>query len=912
MNDETIFTTALEKATPSERSAYLDVACAGDAALRQRVEALLKAHGAAGNFLDRPAVEQIAAGISQLKDSTEAIDSSPQADEAIAESPAHASPGATQAQRPNGCGDGPSLDFLAPSRKPGSLGRLGHHEVMEVVGQGGMGVVLRAFDEVLHRVVAIKVMAAQLATNATARKRFIREAQAAAAVRDEHVVDIHAVEEANGVPYLVMEYVNGLSLQERLDRSGPLELKEILRIGMQAAAGLAKAHAQGLIHRDIKPANILLENGVQRVKITDFGLARAVDDASLTQLGVVAGTPQYMAPEQARGEAVDHRADLFSLGSVLYAMCTGHPPFRAGTTLAVLKRVSEDAPRPVRQVNPDVPAWLAAIIERLHAKDPADRFQSAAEVADLLGQHLAHLQQPASVPAPAPPTRAAVPQAGGRGRLRRWATAAVALLCLLGGLGLTEATGVTRVGEYVATVLRIRTPDGTLVVVVNDPQVRVTIDGDGEEVAITGAGPQEVRLRPGRYRVRASKDGVPVRLDSELITVERGGRQVVKVGYVPAIARPPAVGGPPRATLRGPSMSSAAFSRDGRFLALGSSNTVQVWDQAAARQLFTLRGHHGWVWTVAFSPDGNTLASASMDNTVKLWDLTGGQERATLEGHTAKVWDVAFSPDGRTLVTASDDQSIRLWDVATGKQQKVLGVHHNHAYSALFTPDGRAVVSSDLEGDVRLWDVASGKVLGHLEGHASVVRLALSADGTTLATASHDRTVKLWDLGTRRLRRTLEGHMLPIERAAFSPDGKLLATVSGDFREPTTPGEIKLWDVATGQELLSFSGHRGPVHGVAFVPDGKTLATASADGTAKLWDISRWASQPRPQPPAATPFVLLGRGGKAGPEFATLAGAVAAAASWPGLAADLRLHGMLCPGAWFTDQETAEAMAVPL
>src|SRR5262249_10078758 len=163
------------------------------------------------------------------------------------------------------------------------------------------------------------------------------------------------------------------------------------------------AHKQGLIHRDIKPANILLENGVQRVKITDFGLARAAADASLTQSGVVAGTPQYMAPEQARGEAVDHRADLFSLGRLLHATRTRRPPapppFRATPTLAVLKRVSEDAPRPVRQINPDVPPWLAAIIEKLHAKDPAGRFQSAAEVAELLGQHLAHLQQPASVPA---------------------------------------------------------------------------------------------------------------------------------------------------------------------------------------------------------------------------------------------------------------------------------------------------------------------------------------------------------------------------------------------------------------------------------------------------------------------------------------------------------------------------------
>lgn len=291
-------------------------------------------------------------------------------------------------------------DFLGPPDEPGHLGKLSHYEVIDVVGRGAMGIVLRAFDQKLHRVVAIKVMSPQLASSASARKRFIREGQAAAAVCHEHVVTIHAVEEAHGLPYLVMQYVGGVSLQDRLDTSGPLELREILRIGMQAAEGLAAAHAQGLVHRDIKPSNILLENGVERVKITDFGLARAVDDASLTQTGVIAGTPQYMAPEQAHGAALDHRADLFSLGSVLYALCAGRPPFRSSTMMAVLKRVCEETPRPIREINPDIPDWLAAIISRLHAKNPTDRFQSAREVAELLGQHLAHLQRPNLMPRP--------------------------------------------------------------------------------------------------------------------------------------------------------------------------------------------------------------------------------------------------------------------------------------------------------------------------------------------------------------------------------------------------------------------------------------------------------------------------------------------------------------------------------
>src|SRR5262249_42097849 len=291
-------------------------------------------------------------------------------------------------------------DFLSPPKEPEHLGRPGHYEVLEVVGRGGFGVVLKAYDESLHRMVAIKVLSSHLARNATARKRFAREAEAAAAVAHEHVVTIHAVEKDHEPPYIVMQYVSGASLQDRLDRDGPLEVKEILRIGAQAARGLAAAHAQGVIHLDIKPANILLENGVERVKITDFGLARTLDDASLTQSGVVAGTPQYMSPEQADGLAVDHRTDLFSLGSVLYALCTGRPPFRASTLMGVLKRVSEDEPRPIREINPDIPDWLQAIVEKLHAKHPGDRIQSAAELAEMLEQHLAYLQRPGNTPLP--------------------------------------------------------------------------------------------------------------------------------------------------------------------------------------------------------------------------------------------------------------------------------------------------------------------------------------------------------------------------------------------------------------------------------------------------------------------------------------------------------------------------------
>jgi serine/threonine protein kinase/putative intracellular protease/amidase len=347
---EEIFFAALARDTMQERAAFLEETCRNEPDTRGEVERLLAAHARLDDFLEQP----------------------PAAVAAAAEKLRAPAPGEAE------------LSFLQPPTRPESLGRLGHYEILEVVGSGGFGVVLRAFDDKLHRAVAIKTLSQSLVGSATARQRFVREARAAAAVNHDNVVHIYEVEEAGPIPYLVMEYVAGLSLHEKLKQQGPLELAEILRIGLQVAEGLAAAHAQGLVHRDIKPANILLEGGTGRVKLTDFGLARAVDDSSLSREGMVAGTPEYMSPEQARGEAIDHRSDLFSLGSVLYAMCTGHSPFAAEGSLAVLKRICKETPQPVQDLRSDIPAALAALIARLHAKRPADRPSSAGEVRVLL------------------------------------------------------------------------------------------------------------------------------------------------------------------------------------------------------------------------------------------------------------------------------------------------------------------------------------------------------------------------------------------------------------------------------------------------------------------------------------------------------------------------------------------------
>ena len=311
--------------------------------------------------------------------------------------------------------------WLDPTDDPQMLGRFAGYEIVGIIGHGGMGVVLKGFESSLNRFVAIKVLAPRLATNASARRRFAREAQAAAAVRHDNVIAVHRVDERHGLPFLVMPYVPGDSLQDRIDNEGPLSTEAVLRVASQVASGLAAAHAQGLVHRDIKPANILLENGVERVTITDFGLARAVDDVSITRTGIIAGTPQFMSPEQAQAKPLDHRSDLFSLGSVIYAMATGQPPFRSESSHRLLQEIIEVPIRDARQIEPSVPDWLVEIIVWLQQKDPEDRPQTAAEVADYLEKWIAHLRQPDVIPQPPRiPPMAGDSENGNRGSLRRW------------------------------------------------------------------------------------------------------------------------------------------------------------------------------------------------------------------------------------------------------------------------------------------------------------------------------------------------------------------------------------------------------------------------------------------------------------------------------------------------------------
>lgn len=353
------------------------------------------------------------------------------------------------------------LRLLGPTDDPRMLGRIGSYEIVGIIGRGGMGVVFKAFDGALNRYVAIKMLSPNLAELGAARKRFAREGQAAAAVIDDHVLPIYGVAEWQGVPYLVMQYSRGVTLQKRVEDQGPLELKEILRIGMQTARGLAAAHALGLVHRDVKPSNILIDGTVERALLTDFGLARAVDDASITRTGMIAGTPQYMSPEQARGVNVNASSDLFSLGGVLYFMATGRQPFRADNSYAILRLIVDQEPKNMREINPDLPAWLCTLTSHLMAKAPGDRPASAEEVAEILQRCLAHVQQPASVPLADTVYR---PKAGSGSQQRGWllptrlafsSLVSLVAILLVAGLNLGRVEGLLVAGSALAAICLI-------------------------------------------------------------------------------------------------------------------------------------------------------------------------------------------------------------------------------------------------------------------------------------------------------------------------------------------------------------------------------------------------------------------------------------------------------------------------
>jgi hypothetical protein len=405
-----------------------------------------------------------------------------------------------------------------PPEQPDELGRLADYRVLAHLGTGGMGVVFEAEDEKLKRPVALKVLRPSLGPGA--QDRFLQEARSAAAIDHENVVTIYQVGEDQGLAFLAMQRLDGETLESLVKREERLPAEQCLRIGRQIALGLRAAHAENLIHRDVKPANIWVEAGRDRVKILDFGLARVLDDApQLTESGMIAGTPAYMSPEQARGERVDERSDLFSFGCVLYRLATGKLPFQGANALATLRAIEQRDPKPPRELNPDVPQPFAELVMWLLEKDPDRRPQSAGAVV----KALAEIGQ-GDWRSIGPPSSVARQKRATRARLvRRWAVGVAALLLL-------AATA------YFAgpTIIRIATNRGQLVIKTNDPNVKVELLQGAEVVRIVDLSTeQSIDLKAGEYSIQLADAKGAWSLSTHNFTLTRGGKEIVEVRHEP-------------------------------------------------------------------------------------------------------------------------------------------------------------------------------------------------------------------------------------------------------------------------------------------------------------------------------------------------------------------------------------------
>jgi len=634
-----------------------------------------------------------------------------------------------------------SLSFLLPASDSAYLGRLAHFDVMRILGRGGMGVVLEAFDSKLQRNVALKVLDPDIADDEIARQRFCREARAAASITHEHVVAVHQVEKSgeDGLPYLVMQLIAGESLEQRLAREERLPLREVVRIGMQAAQGLAAAHAQGLIHRDIKPGNILLESSHNRVKLTDFGLARVAEDVKLTSTGFVSGTPLYMSPEQAMGEDVDPRSDLFSLGAVLYEMCAGQPPFPGNSALAILRQISDGKLRPLREVNPVVPDWLAFSIERLLAKKPEDRIQSAAQLAELFEFQWA---------------------------LMKTSSEDVPQLCEIEERRIARRNRIVAAG-LAATFLALGLFGGWFLSHGGAPVVPAQVSS-GEPVAVLSANAGtvwSVGFDPPSSTVAMAVEDGNVRLwdvaSKSIKSTINAHRGIVW---------------------------NSRFSRDGKTLVTsGDDGLIKLWDPSQDEPFKTFT-HPNAVRGFDLAHDERTIVAGDRAGGIRVWSLDADAPLAEAEQPGA-VYVVALSPDDQTLATAGTDKVVRLWNAKTLTLKLPLEGHSGPINDLAFNHDGHRVASVSWDKTVRIWDTSSGQLIKSWDGHdGDIWTVAYSPDGTKLATGGHDSAVKLWDAESGELLATYLGHKFAVHTVAFNEDGSLLASGGRD-------GAVRIWKI---------------------------------------------------------------------------------------------------------------------
>lgn len=719
------------------------------------------------------------------------------------------------------------ISYLAPAQQSDEIGRLGDYRVLQILGRGGMGVVFRAEDPLLKRQVALKVMKPSIAASRSAKERFLREAQCTAAIEHDHIVHIYQVGEDRGVPFIAMPFLRGESLKTRLEREGRLPQSEVVRIGKEVAAGLAAAHDRGLIHRDIKPDNIWIEKKTGRARILDFGLVRSVsDDTELTQSGMVLGTPKYMAPEQAQGLNVDHRCDLFSLGSVLYQMATGRSAFEGNNLTATLMAVVHEEPKPIATVSPDIHPDLADLIAELVKKNRDQRPQSAS----LVSQRLAAIEQALKNPSASTAGSLETLSNGFRTPIEQGSVPKIAEVTIVaqpvlhsappkpprsklvlaagaGGLLLMLGILIITIRNKDGKETTLRLTDGAVADINVQPGSKVSIREEAAGASNAGNTGDKKEMKAAAVANDAPAELMthsPINGEKEASFPALSTPELWPAGPLPAWASEE-----PRWSIMRESFTiPGVVERPTEFKAIGRWNV----DTAQSR---------GYISVARYSPDGKWLATGSSDGHVRVYDATTMKLHQLLPGIGGQhgTVDLSWHPDSQRIAVAADNAfQLRIWtlDGQLLREELTVGDTYSTINSVAWTLDGRRLICGGQNRlDVRDADGTLLKALvsGPDGADCGVGSIAVSPDRQRFIVWQND-AARIWNAETLDLETTI-----PIPFANGTA-GHRIRWSSKDRISLSAFDRLTVCN-ADGTVLKEFSAQ--PLCATAWRPDGETL-----------------------------------------------------------------------------------------